>query len=212
MSIQKCIKSVKSEKMEQYIGKGDINDVNMELIKVTNKLIKKQNGSIHIPKILYYYNKKKEFYDSEDSDCPLNSDSDSDSSEYDETVLTFEFPCYGHLIKNVNMVQKNNKNIIRCQMKTKHTKQILFDSAWKEPIGSVEIVRGDDLIPIVNLLNDTIIVNLWVSTNRKLYDYELTHDVYFFNDLTLKEIRNTNNFEYNQHTYTTDKGKLKNEN
>lgn len=55
MSIQTCIENVKNQKMEQYIRGGDINDINMELINITNKLIKsKSNKCIYVSKTFYY--------------------------------------------------------------------------------------------------------------------------------------------------------------
>lgn len=214
MSIQQCIENVKGKKMDPYVRDGDINDVNMELIIITNHLSKTQkNRCIYVPKILYF---NKRCYDIDDdssdsdSDCSIDTGSDSDSSEFDETVLTFEFPYYGHIVKNVKMIQKNGKmNIIKCQMKTKRSNITLFESTSNESVNLVELVTNDQLLPIVNLLNDTVQVKVWTTSSRDSYDYELHHDIYFYKDDKLAEIRNINSFEFNGNTYETRNGKIK---
>jgi len=207
MSIQKSIENVINKKMDPYVRKGDLNDVNMELIAITNHLAKtKRSKCIYVPKTLYYYKK----IDIEDSSEESESSIESDTEDSEECVLTFEFPYYGHLVKNVKVVQKGDGvHITKCQMKTKTTHITFFESEFEEPVNVIELVKGTDLLPIVNMLNDTIVVKIWINSSNNLYDYELQHDVYFFKDDKLGEIRNLDNFEYDDEIYITKNGKLK---
>lgn len=215
-SIQNVIEDLTVEKMEQCVNDEDINDVNMELINVTERLSDiEDNKCICVSKNLYYYKKcfdmeyDSDDSDSSDSDSSMSSDSDDSDSEFDDIILTYEFPYYGHLVKNLTIVQKKGMNILKCVLKTKRSNIKLFETVGTEPVNIVEIATGNDLIPIVNLDNDSVVVKLWVNTSKKLNDFELQHDVYFFKDQKVKEIRKTKYFTFKRKTYKIKKGKLK---
>lgn len=193
----------------------DENDINLELVNVTKILQSSKNPmSISIKKTLYYMDKYVESNaeDEEVTEEEINTESSDDEEEKagSDIMLTYEFPFYGHFIKNLKIVQNNKCKpcIISCEFEAMDSDIVLYEQNFDQPVKEVVITRN--LIPIIKLLQDNLQVSVRIVTTKGCHcdDFELQHEVMFCHTKILEKIRKFNKFVLNDEEYAVEHGRF----